>query len=177
MRAPRPVRPARTVAASNTWTDTTFPEETKMSQTTKSTPSIRGEDITRQWHVIDLEGQVVGRAAVQIANLLRGRHRPTFTPHTDTGDFVVVINASKAVLTGQKMEQKVYHDHSNYPGGLRSTKARIYFGHKSEDAIRRAVWGMLPKGPLGREVLGKLKVYAGAEHPHQAQNPTPYSIG
>ncbi len=147
-----------------------------MSQTTRSTPSIRGEDIQRQWHIVDLDGQVLGRAAVQIANILRGKHRPAFTPHTDTGDFVVVVNAAKATLTGNKLEQKIYYKHTNYPGGLKSTKAKLYLATKSEQAIRRAVWGMLPKGPLGRQVLRKLKVYAGAEHPHQGQNPQPLNI-
>ncbi len=147
-----------------------------MSQTTRSTPSIRGEDISRQWHVVDLDGKVLGRAAVQIANILRGKDKPTFTSHTDTGDFVVVVNAAKALLTGNKLEQKMYYSHSNYPGGLRSTKAKAYLATKSEQAIRRAVWGMLPKGPLGRQVLRKLKVYAGAEHPHQGQNPQQLTI-
>lgn len=147
-----------------------------MSQT-KSTPSIRDQDVTRQWVVVDLEGAVLGRAATQIANVLRGRHRPTFTPHTDTGDFVIVINASKAVLTGRKLDQKMYYTHSNYPGGIRAIGARQMLQRKPDEAVRRAVWGMLPKGPLGRRVISKLKVYGGADHPHQAQNPQPLQLG
>jgi large subunit ribosomal protein L13 len=148
-----------------------------MTSQSKSTQSIRGEDVERAWHVVDLEGATLGRAAVQIANVLRGRHRPTYTPHTDTGDFVVVINASKVVLTGRKMDQKMYRDHSQYPGGLRETMAKHYIAKKADDAVWRAVWGMMPKGPLGRQMIRKLKVYAGPEHPHQAQAPQPMALG
>jgi large subunit ribosomal protein L13 len=148
-----------------------------MTSQSKSTPSIRGEDIERAWHVVDLEGATLGRAAVTIANVLRGRHRPTYTPHTDTGDFVVVINASKLVLTGRKMDQKMYRHHTHFPGGLKETLAKHQLAKKPDDVVWRAVWGMMPKGPLGRQMIRKLKVYGGAEHPHQAQAPQPLSLG
>lgn len=148
-----------------------------MSSQTKSTQSIRAEDVSRDWHIVDLQGATLGRAAVQIANVLRGRHKPTFTPHTDTGDFVVAVNASQIVLTGRKMDQKMYRDHSQYPGGLRERVAKHHIANNSEDAIWRAVWGMMPKGPLGRQMMRKLKVYAGPEHPHDAQQPQPLALG
>ena len=138
---------------------------------TKSTDSIRGQDIERKWYIADLNGVVLGRAAVKIANLLRGKGKPSFTPHTDTGDVVVVINCAKVQLTGRKREQKMYRHHTQYPGGLKETKAATMLVEKSDEAVRRAVRGMVPKGPLGRQMMKKLKVYRGVDHPHAAQNP------
>lgn len=138
------------------------------------TPSIG--DIERRWYSIDLDGQVLGRAATEIARVLMGKHKATFTPHLDTGDFVVVLDADKVKLTGRKLEQKTYYRHSGYPGGIRSVTAGRLLETKPERVIEAAVKGMLPKGPLGRQMLRKLKVYAGTEHPHAAQRPEPREI-
>ncbi len=127
----------------------------------------------RKWHVVDAEGQVLGRLATQIASRLRGKHKPIFTPNVDTGDFVVVINAEKVKFTGNKLEQKVYYRHSNYPGGLKAETARERLEKKPEEIMRAAVWGMLPKNRLGRTLIKKLKVYRGPKHPHEAQKPEP----
>lgn len=135
------------------------------------TPSITPEQAERKWVLVDLEGQPVGRAATKIAAILRGKHKPTFTPHTDTGDFVVVINAEKVVLTGNKLQQKNYYRHSNHPGGMRITPAGKMLETHPERVIEAAVRGMLPKNRLGREQLRKFKVYVGPEHPHVAQQP------
>ena len=133
-------------------------------------------DVTREWHVIDATDVVLGRLASQVAVLLRGKHKATFAPHVDTGDFVVIINADKVALTGAKLEQKRAYRHSGYPGGLKSrTYAEMLDKHPAK-AVEKAVRGMLPKNTIGRAQLGKLKVYAGAEHPHQAQQPQPYEI-
>jgi large subunit ribosomal protein L13 len=133
-------------------------------------------DVTRQWLVIDATDVVLGRLASQVAVLLRGKHKATFAPHVDTGDFVVVINADKVALTGAKLEQKRAYRHSGYPGGLKSrTYAEMLDKHPAK-AVEKAVRGMLPKNSIGRAQLGKLKVYAGAEHPHQAQQPQPFEI-
>jgi len=128
-------------------------------------------EVEKKWWLIDLEGQHVGRVATQVASMLRGKHRPTFTPHTDTGDFVVVINAEKCVLTGAKPKQKMYHFYSGYPGGLRSLNAEKMLQLHPEEIFRLAVRGMLPKNSLGRAMIKKLKVYTGPEHPHAAQKP------
>ena len=138
--------------------------------------SAKAADVKRAWHVIDLEGQTVGRAATRIATLLRGKHKPIYTPHVDTGDYVVCINAEKVVFTGNKLDDKLYRQHSGYPGGLRERSARELLEKSPEDVITFAVKGMLPKNTLGRQILGKLKVYAGSEHPHNAQNPQPYAL-
>ncbi len=138
---------------------------------TKTTASYRKSDVDRAWFVVDLDGAVLGRAATRIATILRGKHKPTYTPHNDVGDFVVVINAGKIELTGRKATQKVYRHHTNYPGGLREVNAEQLLNKHPERAIEKAVRGMLPKGPLGRQQLRKLKVYAGETHPHAAQNP------
>ena len=143
---------------------------------TKETASIRTSDVAHQWYVIDLKGQVLGRAAVKVANLLRGRNKPQYTPNADTGDFVVVINAAQVALTGKKLDKKMYRHHSNHVGGLKEFPARAFLQRKSDEAVRRAVWGMLPKGPLGRALLKKLKVYPGAEHPHAAQSPIAFAL-
>ena len=130
------------------------------------------EDIARKdWYVVDADGATLGRLAARVASILRGKNKPTFTPHTDMGDFIVVINAEKVKLTGRKLDQKTYEKYSGYPGGLRVQNARTMLAKKPEDVIMLAVRGMLPKNILGRKLLSKLKVYKGAEHPHKAQQP------
>lgn len=138
--------------------------------------SAKAQEVERQWHLIDLEGQTVGRAASVIATLLRGKHKPVFTPHVDTGDFVVCINADKVAFTGKKLTDKYYYRYSGYSGGLKATSAEEMLEQKPEDVIQLAVRGMLPKNALGRQILKKFKVYAGAEHPHEAQLPTPFDL-
>jgi large subunit ribosomal protein L13 len=133
-------------------------------------------DVTRQWHVIDATDVVLGRLASQVAVLLRGKHKPIFAPHVDTGDFVIVINAGKVSLSGNKREQKMAYRHSGYPGGLRAVPYGELLDKRPEVAIEKAVKGMLPHNSLGRQMLKKLKVYAGSDHPHQAQSPTPFEI-
>lgn len=133
-------------------------------------------DVQRRWHVIDATDVVLGRLASQAAILLRGKHKAMFAPHLDTGDFVIVINAGKVALTGNKREQKMAYRHSGYPGGLRAVPYGDLLAQRPERAIERAVKGMLPHTTLGRHMLSKLKVYAGPEHPHQAQRPEPYEI-
>jgi large subunit ribosomal protein L13 len=135
------------------------------------TYSPKPADIQRAWHVIDAEGLVLGRMATEIAVLLRGKHKPMYAPHMDTGDHVVVLNAAKVVLSSDKDEKKFAYRHSGYPGGLRRRSYREVMETRPEDAVRRAVKGMLPKGPLGRSMINKLKVYAGPTHPHAAQHP------
>ncbi|MBF0187281.1 MAG: 50S ribosomal protein L13 [Magnetococcales bacterium] len=137
----------------------------------------RAEDIERKWFVVDAEGATLGRLATQIAMRLRGKHKPTFTPGMDVGDFIVVINAEKVRLTGNKMENKLYHRHSQFPGGLTSTVAKdVLNGKFPERVLESAVRGMLPKTPLGRTMFRKLRVYAGSEHPHAGQNPEALSL-
>ena len=133
-------------------------------------------DIRRDWLLVDLKGLTVGRAASQIANILRGKHKVTFTPHLDVGDFVVCINAEKVVLTGTKLDDKLYRFNSGFPGGLKSCTARVMLGKKPEELIKIAVRRMLPRSPLGRATYSKLKVYAGGEHPHSAQQPKPHTL-
>ena len=140
------------------------------------TYSPKGSDITRQWHVIDASDVVLGRLASQVAVLLRGKHKPIFAPHVDTGDFVIVINADKVALSGNKLEQKRAYRHSGYPGGLRSVSYGELMDKHPERIVEKAVRGMLPKNSLGRKTLRKLKVYAGPDHPHQAQQPVPFEI-
>ena len=136
----------------------------------------RPGDVERVWHVIDATDVVLGRLATQTATLLRGKHKPVFAPHVDTGDFVVIINADKVALTGNKREQKVAYRHSGYPGGLKVTGYTDLLAEHPEKAVEKAVRGMLPKTSLGRAMLRKLKVYAGPEHPHTAQQPKPFEI-
>jgi large subunit ribosomal protein L13 len=136
----------------------------------------KADDITREWVIIDATDVVLGRLASQAATLLRGKHKPEFANHVDTGDFVIVINAEKVALTGSKLAQKMEYRHSGYPGGLRATSYAELLASKPERVIEKAVRGMLPKNSLGRAQLTKLKVYAGAEHPHAAQQPTPFTI-
>ena len=130
----------------------------------------------RNWVVMDVKDKVLGRAATQIASMLRGKHKPTFTPHADTGDFVVVVNAEKIHVTGQKLDQKMYHRHSGYPGGLRSRTLREQLDRQPTEVLRKAVKGMLPRNRLSRAQLTKLKIYAGPEHPHEAQAPKPLPL-
>ena len=133
-------------------------------------------DITRAWHVIDATDVVLGRLASQTAILLRGKHKATFAPHVDTGDFVIIINADKVALTGAKLEQKKAYRHSGFPGGLKSESYQVLLEKNPAKAVEKAVRGMLPKNSLGRQQLAKLKVYAGSEHPHAAQKPQPFEI-
>ncbi len=133
------------------------------------TYSTKASDIEREWHVIDASGKTLGRLASEVARLLRGKHKPIYVPHLDTGDYVIVINADKVRVTGNKAKQKLYYRHSGYPGGLKSTSLAEMMESQPTRAIEHAVRGMLPKNPLGRAMFKKLKVYAGPNHPHQAQ--------
>lgn len=141
-----------------------------------STYSAKTRDIERAWHLVDLEGQTLGRAASQIAMVLRGKHKPTYTPHTDTGDYVVCINADKIVLTGNKLGAKKYYRYSGYMGGLKEITAEKLLAKRPEDVFKFAVKGMLPKNALGRQMMQKLKIYAGSEHPHSGQQPQPLAL-
>lgn len=132
---------------------------------------LRQEDIQREWFLVDAEGQTLGRLASLIARVLRGKHKPTYTPYLDMGDFVIVINADKIQVTGRKMDQKMYYRHSGYMGGLKDRNLREQFERHPEDVIKLAVKGMLPRNRLSRQIIKKLKIYAGPEHPHQAQQP------
>ena len=134
---------------------------------------VKPEDIQREWWVVDAEGQTLGRLASRIAQVLRGKHKPIYSPHVDTGDFVIVTNAGQVAVTGRKLDQKTYYRHSGYPGGLRAITLRQQLARHPTRALRIAVRGMLPKNRLGRKMLKKLKVYAGSKHPHQAQRPKP----
>lgn len=138
--------------------------------------SPKPSDVQRQWHVIDASDLVLGRLASHVATLLRGKNKPYYAPHIDTGDFVIIVNADKVALTGHKLEQKRAYRHSGYPGGLRSVRYSELMAKHPERAVEKAVKGMLPKNSLGRDMAKKLKVYAGAEHPHQAQRPVPFEI-
>jgi large subunit ribosomal protein L13 len=140
------------------------------------TYSPKAGEVTRQWHVIDATDVVLGRLASQAAVLLRGKHKPTFAPHVDTGDFVIIINADKVALTGSKLAQKTEYRHSGFPGGLRATSYADLLATNPRRAVEKAVKGMLPHNKLGRQQGTKLKVYAGPEHPHQAQSPVPFEI-
>jgi large subunit ribosomal protein L13 len=133
-------------------------------------------DITREWHVIDATDIVLGRLAVQSANLLRGKHKPTFAPHMDMGDFVIVVNAEKVALSGDKKNSKLAYRHSGYPGGLTATPIGDLLEKDARKVVEKAVWGMLPKNKLGRQIIKKLKVYSGPTHPHQAQKAVPFEI-
>jgi large subunit ribosomal protein L13 len=138
----------------------------------KATQPAKPADIVRSWYVIDAEDVVLGRLSTRVASVLRGKHKPIFTPHVDTGDFVIVINAEKVKLTGKKRETKTYYRHSGWPGGLKeTTAAKVLDGPYADRVVETAVRGMLPKNSLGRQMLSKLKVYAGPKHPHQAQTP------
>jgi large subunit ribosomal protein L13 len=143
-----------------------------MKMGTKTWNAKPGE-LERGWHLVDAEGQTLGRLATRIADTLRGKDKPQFTPHVDTGDFVVVVNAEKIAVTGKKLDDKMYHRHSGYPGGLRSRSLREQLERRPTEVLRKAVKGMLPRNRLGRAQIKKLKIYAGPEHPHAAQAPQP----
>ena len=136
----------------------------------------KAADVQRKWYIVDAQDVVLGRLATRVASVLRGKHKPTYTPHIDSGDYVIVINADKAVLTGKKLDQKIYYHHSGYPGGLSETPYRSLMEKKPEFAVKKAIVGMLPKGPLGRSMAKKLRVYAGAEHEYAAQKPEPLEL-
>jgi len=134
------------------------------------------EDIQREWFVIDAKDQTLGRLAARIAHILRGKHKPIFAPHTDTGDYVIVVNADKIRVTGKKLDQKIYYRHSNYPGGFRTETLRDLMQRHPDRVIQTAVRGMLPRNRLGRQMIKKLKIYEGANHPHEAQKPKVYEL-
>ena len=138
--------------------------------------SPRARDVTRDWYVVDADGQVLGRLAAQVARILRGKHKPIFATHVDTGDHVIIINAAKVRLTGRKREQKVAYRHSGYPGGLKETPYTVLLAERPSRAVEKAVRGMLPRNRLGRQMLSKLKVYDGPTHPHAAQLPVPLDV-
>lgn len=140
------------------------------------TYSAKPSDVEREWFVVDADGKTLGRMATQIATILRGKHKPIYTPHIDTGDYVIVINAEKVYTTGNRMETKMYHHHSGYPGGLKSFTLKEMLQRQPERVTRDAVRRMLPKGALGAQMLKKLKIYPGPDHPHEAQDPKPLEI-
>ena len=142
----------------------------------KKTYYPKAGELTFDWYVVDANGQNLGRLASRIAKVLMGKHKPTFTPGVDTGDFVVVVNCERVAVTGNKLEDKNYYNHSGYPGGIKETKLRDMLATHPERVIERAVWGMLPHNKYGHKVLKKLKVYAGPDHPHQAQQPEPLAL-
>ncbi len=133
-------------------------------------------EVERKWYVIDAEGKTLGRLASEIARILRGKNKPQYTPHVDVGDFVVVVNAEKVIVTGRKAEQKVYRRHSGYPGGMKETSYGQMMERRPEEIVRKAVYGMMPRTRLARQQVRKLKIYAGPEHPHSAQNPQRYEV-
>lgn len=134
------------------------------------------DDIEQKWWLINADGKILGRLATEVADLIRGKKKPQFTSHLDTGDFVVIINAEKIKVTGRKLDQKTYYTHSGYPGGIKAETLKDLLERKPEEVIKKAVWGMIPKGKLGRSLYKKLKVYRGPSHPHEAQNPREYQI-
>ncbi|MEM9040464.1 MAG: 50S ribosomal protein L13 [Actinomycetota bacterium] len=142
-----------------------------------STYSPKADEIERAWHVVDAEGMVLGRLCTEVARVLRGKHKPIYAPHIDTGDHVIIVNADKIVMTSGKAERTIKYRHSGYPGGIKSESYAKLHARKPAEAVRQSVRGMLPKGPLGRQQLTKLKVYAGPDHPHGSQKPTPLTIG
>jgi large subunit ribosomal protein L13 len=140
------------------------------------TYSAKPGEVTREWYLVDADGKTLGRLATQIADTLRGKRKPQYTPHVDTGDFVIVVNAEKIAVTGNKLDQKRYYRHSGYPGGLRSRTLREQLERRPTEVLRVAVKGMLPKNRLARQQITKLKIYAGPAHPHEAQNPRPLEL-
>jgi large subunit ribosomal protein L13 len=134
------------------------------------------EEIKRDWFVIDATGKTLGRLAAKVAMILKGKHKPIYTPHVDTGDYVIIVNADKVVLTGKKLDQKKYYRHSQYPGGLKSETYRSFMNRAPEKVVYKAIWGMLPHNALGRRMIKKLKVYRDAQHPHEAQQPKQLDI-
>jgi len=148
-----------------------------MPLASQRTFSPRPQDITRDWYVVDASGQTLGRLAAQVARILRGKHKPIFAPHIDTGDHVIIVNAAKIELTGRKLEQKNAYHHSGYPGGMKVTPYSVLLAQRPSRAFEKAVRGMLPHNRLGRQMLSKLKVYDGPTHPHTAQQPVPLDLG
>ena len=147
-------------------------------QAHRATRSVKADDVERKWYLVDAQDAVLGRLATRVATILRGKHRPTFTPHVDTGEYVIVVNAEKVKLTGRKLEQKIYYRHTGYPGGIRSiTAEKLLQSAHADRVVKSAVRGMLPKNTLGRQMFSKLKVYAGPDHPHAAQQPEVLEIG
>jgi large subunit ribosomal protein L13 len=142
----------------------------------QKTWNAKAGEVTRNWYVVDAEGQILGRLATRIADTLRGKDKPQYTPHTDTGDFVVVVNAEKIGVTGKKLDEKMYRRHSGYPGGLKERTLREQLQRRPTDVLRKAVKGMLPRNKLARAQLQKLKIYAGPDHPHEAQAPKPLDL-
>ncbi|MFD2680965.1 50S ribosomal protein L13 [Bacillus seohaeanensis] len=142
----------------------------------RTTYMAKSNEIDRKWYVVDAEGKTLGRLSSEVASILRGKHKPTYTPHVDTGDHVIILNASKIELTGKKLTDKIYYRHSQHPGGLKSRTALEMRTNYSEKMLELSIKGMLPKGSLGRQMFKKLHVYAGAEHPHQAQQPEVYEL-
>jgi large subunit ribosomal protein L13 len=134
------------------------------------------DDIEQKWWLINAEGRILGRMATEVADLIRGKRKPQFTSHLDTGDFVVIVNAEKIKVSGRKLEQKKYYTHSLYPGGIKEEALKDLLERKPEEVVKKAVWGMIPKGKLGRALYKKLKVYRGPSHPHEAQNPQEYKF-
>ncbi|HHV83425.1 MAG TPA: 50S ribosomal protein L13 [Tepidanaerobacter syntrophicus] len=141
-----------------------------------STFMAKKEEVKRDWYVIDAAGKPLGRIAAQVVTILRGKHKPIYTPHVDTGDYVVIVNADKVILTGKKMENKVYYHHTNYPGGIKSESFESLINRAPEQVLYKAVWGMLPHNTLGRKMIKKLKIYSGDKHPHEAQQPKALNI-
>jgi large subunit ribosomal protein L13 len=141
-----------------------------------ATHATKASEIARQWLVVDAEGQVLGRLASEVAYLLRGKHKPNYVPYLDMGDHVVIVNAARFRVTGRKLEKKTYFHHTGYPGGARTARLADRMAKRPGEVIRDAVWGMLPKGPLGRQMIRKLKIYDGAEHPHEAQMPHAHAL-
>jgi large subunit ribosomal protein L13 len=148
----------------------------KKEESVHITRATKQEEVVRKWHLVDADGQTVGRLATRVATLLRGKHKPTFSPHVDTGDFVIVVNASKIKMTGKRMEQKDYYHNTLYPGGARHEKFSEVMAKHPERIVTEAVKGMLPKNSLGRKTFSKLKVYAGPEHEHEAQQPKAFAL-
>ena len=136
----------------------------------------KNEELDPKWYLVNAEGKILGRLSTELAKILRGKNKPTYTPHLDTGDFVIVVNAGKVTLTGKKMKDKIYYHHTGYPGGIKETNAEKLLAKKPTEMIRMAVKGMLPKTSLGRQMLRKLKIYAGPNHPHEAQKPVPLEV-
>jgi large subunit ribosomal protein L13 len=147
-----------------------------MSANPTKTYSAKPGEISREWYLVDAEGKTLGRLATLIADRLRGKGKPAYTPHVDSGDFVIVVNAEKIAVTGKKLDEKMYYRHSGYPGGLKERTLRVQLERQPTEVIRKAVKGMLPKNRLARQQLTKLKVYAGPEHPHEAQAPRPFEV-
>jgi large subunit ribosomal protein L13 len=134
------------------------------------------EEVKRDWYVIDASNKPLGRLASKVAIILRGKHKPIYTPHVDTGDYVVIVNADKAILTGNKMDKKMYYKHTGYPGGIKAQNFRSFMEKSPEKVVYKAIWGMLPHNALGRKMIKKLKIYKGESHPHEAQQPQPLSF-